>query len=286
MNTLYVANNLMNKKLVPIIGILLVLGVGGFVYFQQKSGPKMSPEIKKAQQEMMSNCKFDADFCKYAANGIVAMSGGYTMTSESTYNGKKSKMIMKADGKENSESTTYTDGKEEGSFISLNKTTYMKGPGETVWTEFPPTKDETGKQTTNLFDFEGLKKELGNTAKDMADNLVVKKVGSEKCGVYTCTVFEMTEKTSNSTTKIWVDTTKYLARKMEVQSKEGLSTMMFEYGPVTITKPSPVKQMPSFGTMMKDAGVNVNSEDIKNMMNSIPQTGEQGTAPVEETPAE
>lgn len=274
----------MNKKLVPVIGIALILGVGGFIFLQQKSTPQVSPEIKKAQQEMMANCKYDQDFCKYAANGIVAMSGGYTMTSESTYDGKKSKMVMKSDGKENSESVTYgDDGKEEGSFVSLNKTTYMKGPGETVWTEFPATKDETGKQTTNLFDFEGLKKELGDVAKDVQESLVVKKVGTEKCGKFTCTIFEMTDKVSNGTTKIWVDTTSYYARKMEMQSKDGVSTMMFEYGPVTIQKPAPVKKMPSFDTMMKDSGVEVNMDEIKNMMKDFP-TGE--TTGGEEIPAE
>jgi outer membrane lipoprotein-sorting protein len=277
-----------SNTLVPIIGLILILGVGGFVYFQQKSSPPVSPEIKKVQQEMMANCKYDQDFCKYAANGIVAMSGGYTMTSESTYGGKKTKMVMKSDGKENSESITYgVDGKEEGSFISLNKTTYMRGPGETVWTEFPATKDETGKQTTNLFDFEGLKKELGDVSKEVADTLVVKKVGTEKCGKFTCTVFEMTEKVTNGTTKIWVDTTSYYARKMEMQSKDGVSTMMFEYGPVTIQKPSPVKKMPSFDTMMKDSGVNINSDEIQNILKDLPQMDTQESAPaVEEMPAE
>jgi outer membrane lipoprotein-sorting protein len=277
----------MNKKLVPIIGILLILGVGGFMFLRQKSAPPVSPEIRQAQQEVMANCKYDKDFCKYAANGIVAMSGGYTMTSESTFDGKKTKMVMKADGKENSESVTYgDDGKEEGSFVSLNKTTYMKGPGEAVWTEFPATKDEEGKQTTNFFDFEGLKKELGDISKEVEETLQVKRVGTEKCGKFTCAVFEMTEKVSNGTTKIWVDTTSYYARKMEMQSKEGVSTMTFEYGPVTIQKPSPVKKMPSFDTMMKDSGVEVNMDEIKNMMKDFPQTDSGESAPGEAMPAE
>jgi len=277
----------MNKKLVPVIGILLILGVGGFIFFNRDQSPPVSPEVKKVQEEVMANCKYDKDFCKYAARGVIAMSGGYTMTSESTYSGKKSKMIMKSDGKENSESVTYSDGKEEGSFISLDKTTYMKGPNETVWTEFPPTKDETGKQSGNLFDFGSLKKELGDITKEVVDTLVVKKVGTESCGKLTCNVFEMTEKATNSTTKIWVDTKAYLARKMETNSKEGVSTMTFEYGPVTITKPSPVKKMPAFDTILKDSGVNINSDEIKNLMKNIPQgTTEESAPPVEETPAE
>lgn len=277
----------MKNKIVPVVGLLLILGVGGYIYFQQKSAPPVSPEIKKAQQEMLANCKYDQDFCKYAANGIVAMSHGYTMTSESTYSGKKLKMILKSDGKENSESVSYTDGKEEGSFISLNKTTYMKGLGETVWTEYPPAKDETGKQTGSLLNFEGLKKDLTDATKEAVDTLVVKKVGTETCGKLTCSVFEMTEKVSNLTTKIWVDTKEYFARKMETSSKEGVSTTTFEYGPVTIIKPSPVKKLPAFdSTSLNNTGVNVNSEEVKNLLKNIPQTNTQDTAPVEETPAE
>lgn len=273
-----------NKTLIPVVGILFVLAAAGFIYFQQKSSPPISPEIKKAQQEVMSNCKYDPDFCKYAANGIVAMSGGYTMTSESTYNGKKSKMVMKSDGKENMESTTFTDGKEEGSFITLNKTTYMKGPNDKEWTEFPATKDEAGKSTAGLFDFEGLKKELGDITKEVADTLTVKKVGTEACGNFTCSVFAMTEKVTNSTTKIWVDTREYRARKMETDSKMGTSIMTFEYGPVTISAPSPVKKMPAFDSALKDAGVNINMDEIKKMMKDVPQTNTQ-EAPAE-TPAE
>ena len=261
----------MNKKLVPVIGILLIVGAVVFFFMQKKSGPPVSPEVKKAQQEILSQCKYDKDFCKYAANGMVAMGSGYTMTSESTYEGKKTKMVMKSDGKENSESTTFTDGKEQGRFISLNKVTYMKGPGETVWTEFPATKDETGKQTTNLFDFESLKKELGDVTKEVVDTLTVKKIGTEKCGKLSCTLFEMSDSKFGSHTKIWVDTKDYLARKMEMESETGISTMTFDYGPVTITAPSPVKKMPAFDGMMKDAGVEVNMDEIKNMMKDIPE---------------
>jgi len=265
-----------NKRVIGVIVIVLILAVGGYFFLKKKSSPLMSPELKKAQQEMLSQCKFDPDFCKYAANGIVAMSGGYTLTSESTFNGKVSKTIIKTDGKENSESITYSDGKEEGSFISLNKTTYMKAPGDKEWTEFPPTKDETGKPTTNLFDFEGLKKELGNAAKDEANSLVVKKVGTEACGSLTCSVFEMSEKITNSTTKIWVDTKDYFARKMETQSKEGVSTMMFTYGSVSIKKPSPVKVMPALNTT---GNTGISSQEVQQLMKQVPSTAE-------ETPAE
>jgi hypothetical protein len=265
----------MNKKLVPVIGILLVLGIGGYMYFQQKSDPQVSPEIKKAQQEIMKNCKYDVDFCKYAVNGMVAMSGGYTMTSESTNDGKKSKMMMRSDGKENSETVTYTDGKEEGKFIYLNKVTYMKNAGDTVWTEFPAVKDEAGKQTANLFDFEGLKEELGNVSKEVEDTMVVKNVGTEKCGTYTCKIFEISESDLGTATKIWVDTKEHRARKMETSTQEEVSSMTFEYGPVTIIKPAPVKQMPAMDSMINTSGKNIDMDKIEEMMEDMPEMSEE-----------
>lgn len=272
------------NKLILIVGIIAILGIGGFIFLQKKMSSPVNQEVKKAQQEVMANCKYDPDFCKYAANGIVALSSGYTMTSESIYNGKTSKTVIKFDGNENSQSVSYSDGKEEGSFISLDKTTYMKGAGEKEWTEFPPMKDETGKPAANLFDFEGLKKELGNATNQTTNSLTVKKVGTESCGTMTCSVFAMTDKSSNTTTKVWVDTTAYLARKMESTTKEGVSTMTFEYGPVTITKPFPIKKIPTSTSNTGDVNTNMNSDQIKNLMKQIPPTNTQPST--EETPVE
>jgi outer membrane lipoprotein-sorting protein len=265
-------------SIVIAVVALAVIGGGAYWYLGHKQGPALSPQMQAVQQTVLQNCKYDADFCKYAANGIVAMSSGYTMTSESTNNGKTTKMIFKTDGKNNSESTSMTDGKEAGSFISLDKTTYMKGAGETTWTEFPPSKDQNGAPK-NIFDFESLKTEMTNATKDAVSTLVVKKVGTEACGAFTCSIFAMTDKSSSTTTKIWVDTTAYLARKMEATSPEGtISTMTFDYGPVVITKPSPVKVMPAFDATTGAGGTSVNMEEINNLIKNAQSA--------QETPAE
>jgi len=261
------------SPIVPVlVGAVILILIGAGIYFlRTPRQASLSPAMQIAKQQVLKDCKYDADFCKYAANGMAAMTGGVTMTSESTYNGKTSKMIMRTDGKNNTTSTTYTDNKEEGSFISLNGTTYMKGPNETVWTEFPPAKTDSTGQTQKGFDFESFKKEITESVKDTANTLEVKRVGTKPCGFLTCILFEMKEKTLNSTTVVWVDTKEYLARKMEMNTKEGSSTMTFEYGAVTITKPAPVKQMPSFEETMKEKGVNVDMEEIQKMMQQAPQ---------------
>ena len=260
----------MIKKIFPGLLILLLLGVGGYFYFQKKaSAPPVSPEVKKVQQEMLANCKYDRDFCIYSANALGEKAGGSTMTTESILYGKKIKMVLKNDGKGNTESTNYSDGVEEGTYISLNGVVYMKNQGETVWTEYP--KEETGKNVDKAYDINEILKNTGNvnvkdTAIDSesANDLVVKKIGSEKCGVHTCAIFEVSfVSMTDSLTKIWVDTTDHYARKMESKTPgEGLSTIYFDYEPVTITKPSPLKKMPAVDSTTYEAPeVNVNTDE-------------------------
>ncbi len=264
------------KAPVLMLGVIIVLlAIGGFLFWKYKSVLPISSEMKKVQDEVMKNCKYDSDFCQYAANGILALSKGYTLTSDSVYNGKKTEMVFKTDGKNNTESMTYVDGKEESGFISLNKTTYMKGPGETSWIEYPPAKEEGSTGATKTFDFETLKKDLTEVTTQDSNSLEVKKVGVQACDKLTCSVFTMTDKTTGTITKVWIDTQEHLARKMEVMSvstNDGTTTMMFDYRPVIISKPSPVKKMPSFSPAINGAGTQINADQIQQLLKEIPQT--------------
>lgn len=266
-----------------IVIVLLLLAAGAYFFFKQKQGPPLSPEMKAAQEAVLKECKYDKEFCMYAANVGVAMTKGFTMTSESVYDGKKTVIVMKNDGKNNTESLTTIDGKDEGAFVMLDNTTYMKAAGEKEWIEYPPMKEEGKAEKQGLFDIDSFKQDMADVMKETKDSLTVKKVGTERCGAYTCTIFETKDATLDSTTKIWVDTKEYLSRKMEMSSNGSTSVMTFEYGPVTITKPSPVKKMPSFDTMMKDSGIDM--EEVQKMMKDLPQT-QPGAEAGDEVPAE
>ncbi len=282
--------HLSRKGFAPVIILVVVAVVAVAGYFftskqKKTTTPPLSKEVKKVQEEVLGNCKYDAEFCKYAANGVVALSKGYGVTSETVFDGKKSKSVVKTDGKGNVDMTSYTDGKETGHTIILDKAMYTKAPNETVWTEFPASKDEPSETADFGFDIDSVKKELEGVVKETKDSLVVKRLGTEKCGALNCVVFEMKEDTLNTTTKVWIDTKEYLARKMETIMKEGTTSMTYDYQSVSITKPSPVKQMPSVQQMMKDSGVNVDINKIKDLMNQAPQ-GEEETPPPAETPNE
>jgi len=273
----------------PVIAIIAVAAVAIAGYFfvakQKTTTPSsLTKEVQKAQQEILGNCKYDAEFCRYAVNGATALSKGYSVTSETVFDGKKSKSVVKADGKGNVDMTSYTDGKETGHTIILDKAMYTKAPNEAVWTEFPTSKDEPSETTDFGFDIDSVKKELEGIAKETKESLVVKKLGTEKCGTLNCVVFEMKEDTLNTTTKVWIDTKEYLARKMETVMKEGTTLMTYDYQAFSITKPSPVKQMPSVKQMMEDSGVQVDMSKIQELMKNVPQ-GEEQTPPAD-TPNE
>ncbi len=282
--------HLSRKGFAPVIIVVAVAVVAIAGYFfaskQKKiTTPPISKEVKKVQEEVLGNCKYDTAFCKYAANGVLALSKGYSVTSETVFDGKKSTSVVKADGKGNMDMTTYTDGKEDGRTIIFDKAMYTKKPSDTVWIEFPPA--ESGDKTTQGvgFDAESLKTQLKDIVDETKNSLTVKKLGTEKCGTLTCIVFEMKETALNTTTKIWIDTKEYLARKMETVMKEGTTSLTYDYQSFTITKPSPVKQMPSVQQMMKDSGVNVDINKIKDLMKKVPQ-GEGEISPPVATPNE
>lgn len=259
------------SKMSPvIIFLILLLAIGGYFFFQQKKGPAVSPEMKAAQEAVLKDCVFDKEFCMYAANAVVAMGSGYSVTSESEYEGKKTVTKIQMDGKNNTQSTSMIDGKEEGTYLVFDNTTYVKNADSDSWIAYPPMKEEGKADKQGFFDVESFKSEMAQFAKDKENDLQVKKQGTEKCGNLTCVIFEMTDKTTSTTTRLWIDTKEYLARKMVTPSSEGSITMTFDYSPVIITKPVNVTPMPSFDTMMQESGVNINMDDLQNMMKDLP----------------
>lgn len=259
-----------NKMSPVIIAVILFLGIGGYFFFQQKKGPTLSPEMKAAQEAVLKDCVFDKEFCMYAANAVVVMGNGYSVNSESEYEGKTTVTKIQMDGKNNTLSTSTIDGKEEGTYLVYENTTYVKNPDSDSWIAYPPMKEEGKSDKQGFFDVESFKSEMAQFSKDKENDLDVQKKGTEKCGDYTCVIFEMTDKTTSTSTRIWIDTKEYLARKMVSPSSGGSITMTFDYGPVSITKPVNVTPMPSFDTMMQESGANINMEEIQNMMKDLP----------------
>jgi outer membrane lipoprotein-sorting protein len=106
--------------------------------------------------------------------------------------------------------------------------------------------------------------------------MIYTKISQEACGAMapglTCDVYEMYEKDNEEgKTKTWIDTSKHLSRKMEMGLQDNVvNTIIYTYGPVTITEPSPVKEF-TMPTLPDGAGEGIPSQaDLEKMMKELP----------------
>lgn len=261
----------MDKKLIPIIGLVALLCVGGFFIFTKNNSTNPSSIEKTAiQNEVLNNCKFDKEFCKYIANMATAYKNGVIMTTiymDENNQPQESKTML--DGNENMETIVTEKGVEKSHIIFFNKYSYIKSASDNVWIEYPPAKEGQEKQG---LDVNAMKDEMLKMTKEDGDNsLIVKRLGTEKCGKYNCVIFSVATKDAG-TTKMWIDDSEFLSRKMEMAEEKNKTTILFDYAAVKISKPAPIKKMPTVENMMDKSG-NINMDQVNQMMKDLPNGG-------------
>lgn len=279
------------KKISFIVPLLMAVALGGCsIPFLSKSVEqvKQTAEEKVAQQEILKNCKYDKAICEYMAAQVSVFSSGLTMTSSTATNGKAAtdESITKMDGNGNMDSVSMDNGKETSHMIVMNKTTYMKNYDDGVWLKMTSSDNAEEKP---LIDIPTTAEEMKKTMEADEIKMIYTKVGQEACGSMapglTCDIYEMYEQGhEDSKTKMWIDTSKHLSRKMEMGLSNGvINTIVYAYGPVTITEPSPVKEfeMPKYNT---GNGQMPSEADIEKMMKELPDYGD--SAPTEDTSGE
>lgn len=240
--------------LVIVLAVVLVAAVAGGGYYvmqknkDSKSNANMSAEDKAASAAISAACEKevgDKDFCKYASNmsALYSYNEAYTSVTTGSYGDTQMNSTTKSDGKGNVHITTVTaDGTSES--ITLNGTTYTKASNQTVWYRIPssnPTED-TNANDEPAFDFD--------EPDTSGPKTIYKNLGTEACGDLTCIKYQTySEDSPSDTWTVWFDTKDYKTRKMEIASDGFTSTNVFTYGPVTISEPSPVEDMPDYNNM-------------------------------------
>lgn len=249
----------MPKKIIGVFLALLLVAMAAFFYFRSQ---KPETEQQAAVKEMIAECKYDADFCRYMAAQAQAMERGVVMTSSSQIEGVVATSEMRMDKDGNLSSDSYMGGKLQGSMIVFEDVTYMKDAQDGAWYTFAsPSPDQAAKEEQKEFDIK--------ETYEYDDNMTITKIGQEACGELTCDKYEIIQplptaeqgeaeaevdaKAMESKYYIFIDTKEHLARKIEMIFAEGTSVIEYRYEAVTIAKPSPIKEMPSF-TMPQAAG--------------------------------
>jgi hypothetical protein len=259
----------MPKKIIGVLLLVLLVAMGAFYY--QKSTAPVS-EQQAAIQEMIAECKYDADFCRYMAAQAAAMEQGMVITSSSQIEGVVATSEMRMDKDGNLSSDTYMGGKLQSSMVVFEDATYMKDAQDGSWYMISSADPE--QPTPAEFDVES------NFEYD-DEGMTITKIGQEACGELTCDKYEIVqvlpadEAAAEMENKhyLFIDTKEHLARKIEMIFAEGSSVMEYRYEAVTISKPSPIKEMPNFTMPAADEGAAFDTdgempseEEIEQMM--------------------
>jgi len=252
------------KKSSPVaIGVIVVViaaVIVGYLMMKKGNGPLSQIKIPGISNLVLnSNCKLnDPEFCRYVnrtMTGDFYKSGfsGKTITTDKT--GKKHESLFEMAGEGKSHFLSYEDGKETANMISIDGATYTKDYTDNKWWMIKKTETKSTEKTNTV---EDLKKQFSTEIKDVEDKTIYKKIGKEACGQYMCFKYEvLIADMAGVKEYLYFDDREYLMRKMRVENEDGsISETSFDYKAVTISVPSPVKEMPSYNNL-------INNEDLQ-----------------------
>lgn len=153
-----------------------------------------------------------------------------------------STMVIEVDANQNSRTVSTSNGTEIAAFVYLNKTTYVKDYTDGAWTKFTTTDSTEDTNPSDELDFT-----FDNEPSDAAANKTeYKSLGKEACGSLNCFKYQIIDPAAPGDESIvWFDDKDYKLRRYSFKNAEGSTDMTYSYESVTITEPSPIKEMPT-----------------------------------------
>ena len=213
--------------------IVVVLAAVGFAAYRvmNEDKDKDSSANSTGQQNTQVPCESDdKDLCKFFSSWKASKKYRIVSTaadgSKSTFevDGDKSRVSMSMEG------NPYE-------VITIDKTTYTRAGSTWYKQTIKDAEDDVAKNYEVDFDEPD---DEGTTE----DKTTYKKLGKEACGNLTCFKYEVVDPAHADTKEfIWFDDKDYQLRRSRTESPEGVAEMTFEYDGVTVSEPSPVKDL-------------------------------------------
>ena len=231
-----------------LVAVVVIAAVGlvGWKVYDNNSGSVPSTGINKETQDKCMTEVNDKLFCKFT--GVFANVGDYKTTVNTTDpKGTSSVLELANDSNGDSSMIVKQNGKEQGSIVVYGGVTYFKDPAATDGSWFKYGANDTGKPETVDLKKEFLK---GDFKGDNGQKLEYKKIGTEACGNLTCYKYQIIDSQKPAETGfIWFDTKEFLMRRVTANDGKGTSSeMTVTYESVSISMPSPTKDIPSTDT--------------------------------------
>ena len=216
-----------------IVVVVAAVGFAAYRVMNQDKDTTGSASTGKQSTEVPCDSD-DKDLCKFFSSWKANKQ--YRMTTKTDgkdagvyeIDGDKSRVVM------NMEGSKYE-------VITIDKTTYTKAGSTWYKQTNKETEDDVAKDIKP--DFEEPKDEDQGEA--TAPKTSYKKIGKEACGDLTCFKYQVVDADAEANEKqfIWFDDKDYQMRRSLTETKEGTMEMTFEYSGVSISEPSPVKEL-------------------------------------------
>lgn len=216
-----------------IAAVVVLIGVLGYVAWQNfvvKGSGNLAMDAASKQAREECEKENDKDICRFLTSWKADQQ--YRMTSVSG----DSTSVFEVDG----DKTHMTmSGEMTYDVISIDKATYTKA-GD-VW--YKQVIEDPADDVTSggKVDFEEPSTSKESETKDQT---TYKNLGKEACGKLTCFKYEVVSSDNGESKEfIWFDDRDYKLRRTLSQTPEGTHEATFEYENVTVSIPSPVKDL-------------------------------------------
>lgn len=237
--------------LIAVVVVVIAAVAGYFIMGSKgKAGTAgILPKVNLPGVGLNANCELkDPELCKYVDKTTKMMAtidsgfSGRSVTADKT--GKKNETVWEMQGNKTHFQST-ENGKEAFNTITIGDTTYTKDLTDGKWFKFTA---KTGSSSSGgLFNVEEIKNTMQDTIKEMKDSTTYKAMGKAPCGKLTCFKYQIIVASLPSSQEfLYFDDREYMMRMMETSDTYGTTTTYFEYNPVSISAPSPVKEGQGF----------------------------------------
>lgn len=220
-----------------IIGVVLFVGVIGLITWRVLS--TQQPTNNNQAQETNTPCESDdQDLCAFFASWSA--NSDYRVNSTQTIEGTTTTSMFESTNGGTRFHIKTQVGEYPYETISIGNTVYTKNNSDGVW--YKQTNEATESEDLKgdyEYDFEET-----TSTDESAVKTEYKKVGTEACGDLTCLKYQIVDPATPELTQyLWFDTDEHRLRRMVLETPTSLSDQSFSYDNVSISEPTPVKEL-------------------------------------------
>ncbi|HLZ15276.1 MAG TPA: hypothetical protein VKQ34_04805 [Candidatus Saccharimonadales bacterium] len=220
--------------IVVLVVVAAVAASGYFVWKKHSENAGVDPAVAAALKNVKCDLS-DKDLCKFFTSFKAQKYS--TINSTTTADGKTNTSLIQSEGTDKAHIKLTGDVNYET--ITIGTVVYTKNTTDNSW-----WKQKVQPADVSKYDDQSSQPNFSEPAQNDTKQPTYKKLGTEACGKLTCFKYQVIDPNSPSTTEyIWFDTKAYQLRRDRTVDGTTTTDSTFDYTTVTISAPSPVKEL-------------------------------------------